>query len=400
MKILLINSVCGVGSTGRICSDIYDVATNTGHICKVAYGRGAAAKIPLSDTYRIGSDADVNIHALMSRITDRAGFYSKRATLKFIDWIKDYNPDVIHMHNIHGYYINIEVLFNYLSNADKKVIWTLHDCWTFTGHCCHFDYVGCNRWKDGCGKCTQKRTYPASYLADSSARNYADKKKLFTSVSAMTLVTPSKWLADLVGQSYLSNYDVKVIYNGIDTDVFKPTSSNFHKRHGLYNTKIVLGVASPWSERKGLGEFVKLSEKLSGDYTIVLVGVTEKQIKTLPKSFVCIKRTDSVIELAQIYSAADVFVNPTFEDNYPTVNVEALSCGTPLVTYSTGGSGECLALTKNSGEIVPKGNVTALVNVVMKNINRKETIKIDNAPFNKKTAYEEYLRAYEQLITK
>lgn len=289
---------------------------------------------------RIGSDLSVKADALTARILDNAGFNSKAATKKFLEWVRKYDPDVIHLHNIHGYYVNLPLLFDYLSKANKKVIWTLHDCWTFTGHCAYFTYAKCEKWRKGCHECPQKKDYPSSILCDRSEQNWKRKRKMFTSVKNMTIVTPSKWLSGLVKQSFLRKYSVVVINNGIDTTVFKPTPSDFRKKHELEGKKIILGVASVWDRRKGLKDFVKLSEIINENYAIVLVGLSEEQIKQMPKNIVCISRTNSQKELAEIYTAADVLFNPTYEDNYPTVNLEAQACGTPVVTYNTGGSPE------------------------------------------------------------
>lgn len=339
MKVLQINTVCGSGSTGRIATDLYGALVGEGHECCIAYGRGQA---PVGyNTIKIGSDIDVYYHALMNRITDRHGLYSTNATKDFIKKAETYNPDVIHLHNIHGYYINIEILFKYLKKANKPVVWTMHDCWSFTGHCAHFEYIGCDRWLTACHDCPQKSTYPASNLMDNSKDNYLLKKELFTSLGEMTIVTPSKWLSELVKRSFLNKYPVQVINNGIDLNVFKPTDSNFRERYNLQDKFIILGVANVWTERKGLNDFIKLAGLIDNDkQAIVLVGLNNKQFKNIPTNIIGIKRTHSVQELAAIYSAADVFFNPTYEDNYPTVNLESIACGTPVVTYDTGGSGE------------------------------------------------------------
>ena len=340
MKVLQINSVCGIRSTGRICTDLADVLLQDGHECMIAYGRESVPEKYRKIAVRIGNDLDAKMHALQSRIFDNAGFGSKRATEKFIDWVKKYDPDIIHLHNIHGYYINIEVLFKYLAESNKPVIWTLHDCWAFTGHCAYYSYVKCDKWKTGCFNCPQKKRYPSSLLWDASKQNWQKKKALFTSVKNMTLVTPSKWLANEVKKSFLSNYPMKVIANGIDLDVFKPTPSDFKEKNGLVGKKIILGVASSWSECKGLKDFIELSKILDEKYKIVLVGLSGNQIKELQENVMAISRTNNVKELAEIYTAADIFFNPTYEDTFPTVNLEAQACGTPVITYRTGGSVE------------------------------------------------------------
>lgn len=334
MKVLMVNSVCGIRSTGRICTDLAKALRENGHECEIAYGRESVPEKYRNISYRIGSDADVKMHALMSRAFDCSGFRSKKATETLIKKIQRYKPDVIHLHNLHGYYLNIEILFEYLATADIPVVWTLHDCWAFTGHCAYFSVAKCDRWKTGCHHCPQKKCYPASYLCDHSAQNYEKKRRLFTSVRNMTLVTPSEWLAGLVRASFLGKYPVQVIPNGIDLSVFQPTEGNFRERYCLQGKKIVLGVASVWDERKGLDDFLKLAELIDEQTRIVLVGVNRKQIKRLPKNVVGIERTNNVNELAEIYTAADVFVNPGREETMGMTTLEALACGTPTVVYN------------------------------------------------------------------
>ena len=337
----MINVSCGTGSTGRICTDLAEALEKKGHTVKIGYGRDAVAQKNEKYAVKIGNDIDVYSHVLQARLFDRMGFGSKRATEKFIEWVKEYDPDVIHLHNIHGYYINIEVLFNYLKKCGKKIIWTLHDCWAFTGHCAYFDFIGCNKWTIGCNHCTQKTEYPARIGVDCSKRNYQIKEELFTGVHNLTIVTPSNWLAELLRNSFLAEYPVKVIHNGIDTNVFAETKSNIKEQFGISkDKKIVLGVASVWDRRKGLEDFIKLSKLLDDKYVIVLIGLNKKQIDKLPENVLGVERTENINELVDWYSAADVFVNPTYEDNYPTTNLEAISCGTPVITYDTGGSSE------------------------------------------------------------
>ena len=361
MKILQINSVCGIRSTGRICTDIADILAQNGHDCKIAYGRETVPEKYKKYAVRIGSDLSVKIDALKSRIFDNAGFNSKSATKKFIKWVEEYDPDVIHLHNIHGYYINVEILFDYLKRSNKPVIWTLHDCWSFTGHCSHFDFAGCDKWKNlSCSNCPEKKSYPASLFCDNSSKNIVKKKKCFTGLNNFTIVTPSNWLADQVKLSYLKDYPIKVIYNGIDLNVFKPTPSDFRKKYGLEDKKIILGVASTWTERKGYNDFLKLSEILDDSFKIVLVGVSPKQLKTLPANILGITRTENVKQLAEIYTAADVFLNLTYEDTYPTVNLEAQACGSPVITYNTGGSAESVPIEN----VLVKGSTSSLLSTL------------------------------------
>ena len=343
MKVLFINSVAGFGSTGRIAADQCRKLMAEGHECVLAYGRDKANcdDIP---TVCIGSKLDYQIHGVMSRVLDNHGFASKMSTRKFLQWAEEFDPDVLWLHNIHGYYLNVAQLFQWIkSRPEMRVKWTLHDCWTFTGHCAYFDYAGCDRWMTGCHNCPQKKTYPASMLLDNSKHNFAKKRELFTGVKDMTLITPSAWMADLVKKSFLKEYPVEVVYNTINTDIFKPTESDFREKHGLENKKIILGVASIWEKRKGLQDLLRLADLVDDRWHVVLVGrIPEDQKTELPANVLWVSRTDSPRELAEIYTAADVLVNPTYEDNYPTVNLEALACGTPVITYRTGGSPESL----------------------------------------------------------
>lgn len=393
MKIFQINTVCGIGSTGRIAVDISHVLEKAGHESCIAYGRGGAPKDV--ESYRIDSPWEVYAHAFFSRLTDRQGLYSTAATKRLIQKIKEYNPDIIHLHNIHGYYLNYDVLFRFLSAYNKPVVWTLHDCWPFTGHCAYFDFVHCDKWKEGCYRCPQKSSYPASCFLDRSRKNYDLKKALFTKVEKLCIVTPSHWLAGLVKESFLGKYPVKVIHNGIDLHIFKPTSSNFRRENGLEGYKIILGVASPWTPRKGLSDFIKLSKMMDDHTRIVLVGLSDRQIKKLPPHIIGIKRTNNPQELAGLYTTADVFFNPTYEDNYPTTNLEAIACGTPVITYDTGGSPESVG---ENGAVVDKGDIEASWDSIN---NFSKSRKSDNNSFYKFDKFKHfirYLNLYQTLI--
>lgn len=398
MKVLQINSVCGIRSTGRICTDIADILTEQEHESKIAFGREST----VPEKYRkyavqIGSGNSVRLHALSSRIFDNAGFCSKNVTSDFIKWVKDYDPDIIHLHNIHGYYINAEILFNYLKLSQKPVIWTLHDCWSFTGHCTHFDYVKCGKWETACFECPQKKQYPQSLIIDNSRKNYQKKRELFTSIKNMTIVTPSKWLSELVNRSFLKDYPVKVIPNGIDLTVFRPTESCFREKYGLEDKKIILGVASVWDSRKGFQDFIKLSSILDETYRIVLVGLSENQIKKLPHNIIGISRTNNIKELAELYTAADVFVNPTYEDNFPTVNLEALACGTPVITYNSGGSPE--SIDDSCGVITAEKSPESLYSSILNLKDYKTGDIIDRArKYDKQGQYTEYINIYNSIL--
>lgn len=391
MKVLQIN-IFGNLSTGRIAVDIYRTLRNNGHEGMVAFSRNTIADdVP---HFKFGSKLTVYSDVIMTRLTDRAGFYSKGPTKKLIEKIKEYDPDIIHLHNIHGYYLNIELLFNFLKEYGKPVVWTLHDCWAFTGHCCNFEYARCNKWKNGCGNCQQKSNYPASFV-DKSRSNYEKKKKLFTSIDNMILVTPSIWLKKLVEESFMSKFRIKVIRNGVDLNVFKPTFGEWVKRNNLTDKEIILGVAGTWSPTKGLSDMVKLSELLPSNYQVVIVGLNKKQMKSIPDSVFAIERTYNSQELAEIYTAAKVFINPSYDDNFPNVNLEALACGTPVITYQTGGGPEII--NDKIGAVVPQGSVEELIRKI-ENVkkNSNECISVVSK-LDRSKQYMEYLRLYNEI---
>lgn len=329
------------GSTGGIMMKEHNELLAKGEESYAFWGRG---RKPQNDhEMKFAKDAEVYLDVLQTRLDGRAGFHSRAATKRLLRRLDEIKPDIVHLHNLHGYYVNIGMLFDWLAERDCKVEWTLHDCWSFTGHCAYSE------------KCPQLNTYPQTLCKTSCSRNFEDKRRLFTCVppERMKLISPSHWLEELVKQSFLKSYKVEVRHNEIDRTVFKPTPSDFRERCGIGDRFMILGVASPWTERKGLSDFIRLARDLDGEkYAVVLVGLSKKQIEELPRGVVGLTRTDSRRELAEIYSAADVFFNPTLEDNYPTVNLEAEACGTPVVTYDTGGCAETIRL---SGSAVTMG---------------------------------------------
>lgn len=355
MRLLIINSVLGFGSTGRIALDIAKEYKANGHEVKIAYGR------KLNDSedaqkygIRIGNGIDVYFHVAYTRLTDKHGLASKRATKEFLKWADEYNPDMLWLHNIHDYYINYELLFEWIKKRPQmNVRWTLHDCWSFTGHCSHFAYVKCDRWKTGCDHCPQLAQYPKSMI-DNSKSNYLRKKKAFTDVKNMTLITPSNWLKNLVKESFLSEYPVEVNYNKIDTEVFKLTENSFKADHGISDKKMILGVANVWEKRKGLYDLVELSKRLDADkYKVVLVGLNANQLKKIQEkspNILGLPRTGSAKELARIYSAADIFVNPSYEETFGLTTAEAQACGAYTIVYKGTACEEIM--DKNNGVAV------------------------------------------------
>lgn len=363
MRVIQINSICGKGSTGRICTGIADLLRSQGHEAYIAYGLGHS---DYPNSFNIsGGSKDYLTHNILSRLTDSEGLHSKTATKRLIKWIGGIKPDVVHVHTLHGHYVNYKMLFEYLYRTNVKVVLTLHDCWTFTGHCAHFDQYGCEKWKTGCHNCKFLKTYPTSWLLDRSKSNYRLKKNIFTQFGdRLTIVPVSYWLEGLVRQSFMKDLKIQTIHNGIDLSLFHPIhNESLYDKYGVRGKKIILGVALPWSGYKGLPDFHKMRCLLSDDFAIIMVGLSDQQIAELPQGIIGITRTDSIRELAELYTMADVFVNTTYCDNYPTVNMEAIACGTPVITYQTGGSPE--AINKNTGLVVPQGDIEKMIDAIM-----------------------------------
>lgn len=393
--LLQINSCANWGSTGIIAEQINQTAAVQGWKTYIAYGREVNPS--QSNLIHIGNKLSQVIALIEARLFDNDGLANRWATRRLIKRIKAIHPDIIHLHNLHGYYVNYKILFEYLNSTNIPIVWTLHDCWSFTGHCGHFVGANCEKWRTECKQCPLKKGYPASLGLDCSKRNFELKKQLFTSNHNLHIVAVSEWLAGLVRQSYLKEADVRVINNGIDLNVFQP-----RKRENETKFRII-GVSSVWTQTKGLYDFYCLREMLDeNEYEIVLVGLSHEQIKALPDGITGITRTNSVQELVGYYSSADVFVNPTYGDTFPTTNLEALACGTPVVTYCTGGSPE--SVTLETGIVVEQGNVLALKTAV-------ETIKSNGKVYystacrvrakmgyDKNELYCQYVDLYKKLV--
>ncbi len=313
-KLLQINFVVNSGSTGRIAEEIGQQAISQDWDSYIAYGRDRGTKSK-SKVFYMGDRFDFYCHAIQTRVFDRHGLASKSNTQRLVKFIDEIKPDIIHLHNIHGYYLNYPILFSYLSTLHTPIVWTMHDCWTFTGHCAYFDMVGCNRWKNGCFDCPQKLTYPASKFLDRSRQNFKDKCFCFNSLKNLTLVPVSDWLTDLTSQSFLKKNRIKRIHNGVDIDVFKPQSEDINNqiraKYAIGDRLMILGVASVWEPRKGLMDFIELNKQINSSTVIVLVGLTPKQIASLPNGIIGINRTENIQELSNLYSAADLFLNTT-----------------------------------------------------------------------------------------
>lgn len=392
MKTVQINATCGAGSTGKICSAVAALLDQN-HVENYIFYSSGKTSDPHGKKYQ--SKWNVKMQAICSRAFGNYGFNTFFATKKLLKELDEISPDIVHLHNLHGHNVNLTLLFRYFKKHPKiKIFWTFHDCWAFTAYCTHFTIEKCDKWITGCHNCPQYRTY--SWFFDRSHTLYNRKKELFTGLD-MTVITPSEWLAELVKKSFLKEYPVKVIHNGIDLSVFQPTASDFRKKHNISQEKyIILGVAFDWEFRKGLDVFIELADKLPEDYQIVLVGTNKDVDRQLPNNIISIHRTKNQNELAEIYTAADLFVNPTREENYPTVNMESIACGTPVLTFRTGGSPEIV--DENCGCVVDCDDIKSLINCIIdiRNSNRFDVKKcLERAEtFDANDRFAEYIKLY------
>lgn len=392
MRIVEINSH-NFASTGNIMLGIAQTAREQGHEVWTFGPAGGTQKKGIPGHDFIGNRYERHISNWLNYYTGKQSGLNIVGTYLFLKKLDKIKPDVIHLHNLHSNYINWEMLFHYIVRHEIKVVWTLHDCLPFTGRCPYFDIVQCEKWKTLCHDCPMVHEYPATKW-DTSEKEYRRKKKLFTSVQNMIIVTPSKWLKELVEQSFLKEYPVKLIYNGIDLKKFYPHASKFREQYGLEDKFIVLGVAFSWGIRKGQDRFELIAEELDERFKMVLVGIEGKNIKS--NKILCISRTDNQEQLAEIYSSANVLLNPTREDNFPTVNVEALACGLPVISYGAGGSAE--AFDKESGMVVNDKNVIRALNVLYNTPFDKEKCIYRGSQFEKKEKFKEYVDLYKKLI--
>lgn len=395
MKVLQINVLFNRGSTGKIVFGIHELCLKYKIVSKAAH-RYDTENEKSDDVLNVTSWFDCHVHNRLARILMLQGCFSTINTYLFLKKVKKFNPDIIHLHNIHSNYINLRLLFNFIKKNNIFTVWTLHDCWAFTGYCPHFTMIKCNKWQNECNHCPS-RLKKTALSFDNSKLMYRLKKKWFTGVDNMTIVTPSMWLADLVSQSFLKDYPVKVINNGINLELFKPIETDLREKYNLVNKHVLLGVAFGWGKAKGLDVFIELSKRLEDDYKIILVGTTEKIDAALPENILSINRTSNQSELSEIYTAADLFVNPTREENFPTVNIEALACGTPVLTFNTGGSGEILDNT--CGSIVDCDDIDALENEIRRICTHKPYSAqacLDRAKsFDMNDRFKEYIHLYE-----
>ena len=403
MVIAQINMVAN-GSTGKIMLQIAEVARNNGFEAYTFSVPGFSIRHPEELTehkghFYVGTRFEHALHYVLASSTGFNGWFSHFTTASLIKKLKKINPDIIHLHNIHNWCLNFPMLFRYIEKSGAKIIWTLHDCWTFTGQCPYYTLAQCHKWKNGCGNCQQLTIYPQSRV-DNTKWLWKKKKELFTGLSEMTLVTPSSWLKEQVEQSFMGKYETVVINNGIDLTIFNPTDSDFRKKYNCENKNILLGVAFDWGKRKGLDVFIELSRRLPENYQIVLVGTNDMVDKELPENIISIHKTQNQKELAEIYTASDLFVNPTREDNFPTVNLEALACGTPIVTFRTGGSPE--AIDETCGAVVEPDDIDALESEIIRIVTTKpysrEACVKHSKKFDGNDRYTDYVNLYREIL--
>ena len=399
-KIVQINTALNCGSHGRIVEQISRMAAEKGFETTIVHGARYVNKSQFADI-QTTTKTQEKLNGIRSLLFDAHGLGLRNSTKLLVDKLEEIKPDIVHLHNIHGYYLNYQVLFDYLAKSCVPVVWTLHDCWSMTGHCSQFENYNCDKWKTQCHDCQYLMDWYPKSVIDRSRRNFEMKKQSFTSVENMTIVPVSHWLEDVVKQSFLAKYPIKVINNGVDLLSFRPKRNEMERSGEISHKQFtILGVASNWDNDKGVQEFIKLSE--NPDYQVIMVGVKDELKQKLPKSITAVSRTNSQEELAEYYSMADVFVNPTYKDTFPTVNLEALACGTPVITYNTGGSPE--SVTEQTGIVVKKGDYEQLCKAV-------ETVRINGKHYysnncreravkfyNKDDRFKDYIDLYENIL--
>lgn len=399
MKVLMINSVCGIRSTGRICTDIAELLEKQGHDCKIAYGRENVPEKYQKYSVKVGKRINIYVHALKARLFDSAGFSSKRATQKLIKRIIKYDPDIIHLHNLHGYYIHVGLLFDFLKKYNKPIFWSFYDCWSFTGHCSHFDFNQCAQWKMGCEVCAYKYEYPKS-LFSRAKYNYKKKKQLFSHLPKLQLIVPSHWMKSMVRQSYMRDYSIQVLPNGIDLNVFGAIDTTFRLDNRVTDKFVILGVSSFWNKMKGLEFFNRLANDLDKKkFQIVLVGKAEDG--SLSDKILHIPATNNIKELCALYTAADVFVNPTLQETQGLTTVEAFACGTPAIVFNSGGAAECVDET--CGLVVDRGDYQSLLNGIIRmqlgevSFDKQECIRVAKK-YDAQKLYQNFIKLYEDII--
>ncbi|MBA4319475.1 MAG: glycosyl transferase [Flavobacterium sp.] len=402
MRILQIDVSVNIGSTGRIAEEIGLKIIKANDESYIAYGRYSMQSA--SKVIKIGTYFDQAWHLLQTRIFDRHGLHSVNATKKLINQIEKINPDIVHLHQIHGYYLNIILLLGFLRSSGKPIVWTFHDCWQFTGHCCHFSRIDCMRWKSVCHDCPLLNTYPKSWVFDHSSTNYKIKKDLLNRLDHLTIVPVSYWLENVVKESFLTGHPIQTIQHGIDASKFRMTdSTRLREKHGLQEKKVILGIASYWSETKGLEDFISISRIIDSSIKIVLIGLNKAQIRKLPENVIGIQRTENIYELSEYYSLADVFLNPSRFESFGLVTVEAMACGTPVVVYNSTASPE-LVDNGSTGYIVEKDDINSMFDAAMTIIKKGKEAFSSNCVervhnnYNKDIQFLKYIELYKNVL--
>lgn len=403
-RVLQINIVVGLGSTGNIAEQIGQLAMEQGWDSWVAYSARFGDLPSKSHTIKIGTKLNSYLHLLESRLFDNHGLSSRFATRKLIKQIEKIHPDIIHLQNIHGYFVNYEMLFKYIISRDIPVVWTLHDCWAFTGHCAHFIAKNCTKWQTQCDHCPLVKAYPKSLFLDGSKRNFLKKRNLFESVKNMTITTVSKWLGDAARQSFLANKDIRTIYNGIDFSIFEEYQGELRRNNRWEHDFLILGVAKKWHPHKGLNDFLELSKRIDANTKIILIGVDDNLKKKLPSNIIPVKRTRTQRELIEYYSNADVLLNISYAETFGLPTVEAMACGTPAIVYDNTAIPE--TVDENTGIVVKTGNIDELKNaidIVRKNgRSHYSTACKERAKklYDKNERFQEYIDLYNEILIK
>lgn len=394
MKLLQINSVLSnFGSTGKIVNQIGDVAIRNGWESHIAYGRWGCRS--QSSLLKLENTRDVYLHVAYTRLTDRHGLCSNKATRRLIRYIQDLKPDIIHLHVLHGYYLNYKMLFEYLNTLDTPIVWTQHDCWAFTGHCAHFTEAGCYKWREQCHHCPISHDYPCAYR-DNSAENFRLKKQYFTGCKNLTIVTVSEWLRRMVSQSFLGKYNIRTIYNGTDLTAFRPRPT-----HTPGKRFTIVSTAVKWTRQKGLYDFYELRKQLPDDIDIKLIGLSQKQIDNLPAGITGLEKTSSIDELATAYSEADIVVNLSYQETFGMTTAEGMACGTPCIVYNATACPELV--TPDTGIIVEPGNIQQTAQAIQQIKNNGKAAYTQNCRkraeslFDKNRQFEKYIALYNQL---
>lgn len=396
MKVLQINAVYGYKSTGIIVKDIGETLQKVSDECYYAY---QSSREPVKNGYRVGGTLSWKWHALYARLLGKQAYASKIATRRFLKWIDKVNPDIVHLHNLHSNYINLNILCDYLAKRAIPTVITMHDCWYFTGKCTHYSAVKCDKWQTSCGSCPLNKSEQPSLFFDCTSKVLEDKTKHLLKLKNLTLVGCSEWIANEAKKSKLQSANIQVVYNGVDTAIFTPHDSQIRNELGIENQFVILGMADKWCLEQNRDVVERLITSQDSNTKFVIVGCKEEQ-KEHFKSFNNVLALGYITDrnkLSDIYSAADVFVNLTRADTLPTVNMESICCGTPVITFNCCGGPELV--DKDCGFIVEEGNVEQLISCVEAIKQQPLTFDVQkqHEKFNKNECYKKYLEVYKNI---